>query len=72
MSSKLITLPKRLTINYLNEFIQSLNFVFDLIDERKPRFFLNFEKVEKVDIVGVLVLYKFIEFSVEKKCFYNP
>lgn len=65
-------LPKRLVVNSIKDTIKKVNFVFDLEKKRAPGFFLSLEDVEKVDILGILIFYKFIEFSVEKSCFENP
>lgn len=67
-----ILLPKRLTHNFLYEIIRKFNFVFKLKGKGKSNFILNLSKVKEVDIIGMLTLYKFIEFSAENHCFNSP
>ena len=71
-SNQHLSLPKRLVINSLFDIISRVNFVFDLNEKKESDFFLNVEKVKNVDIIGILILYKFIEYAVVKNCFNNP
>ncbi|MBP93838.1 MAG: hypothetical protein CMC55_06960 [Flavobacteriaceae bacterium] len=72
MTPIFITLPKRLTYNSLYEIIRKFNFIFKIKDRGKPGYVLDLSKVLEVDIVGMLILYKFIEFAAENKCFELP
>ncbi len=72
MFKKILTLPKKLTANSLHEIINKSNFVFELRNKESSDFLLNVENIKEVDIIGMLLLYKFIEFSAEKRCFDNP
>jgi hypothetical protein len=71
-SKKIVTLPKKLKINSAYDIISKLNFIFSLTNKNKSDFILNLVKIREVDIFGILVLYKFIEYSVIKKCFEDP
>ena len=72
ISNPHLTLPKRLVINSLFDIISRVNFIFNLDEKKEPDFFLNVSKVKSVDIIGILILYKFIEYAVVKSCFSNP
>lgn len=46
--------------------------VFKLQGQQCPQFILDLEKIEYIDILGVLIVYKFMEYSIDKQCFSNP
>ena len=72
VSNKVIVVPKWLTINCEGELIGKLNYFYSCKEKRKGNFYLSFSKVEKVDLLGLLLLYKFLEYSVVNNCFENP
>lgn len=53
-------------------YIGKLNFFFDIQNQRKKEYYIVFQKVEEVDLLGVLLTYKLLEFSVKNGCFHNP
>jgi anti-sigma regulatory factor (Ser/Thr protein kinase) len=69
---KIIYLPSRIDRNNVPEVISKLEYIFQSSGKDIPNIFLNFENVRVLDITGVLVLYKFLEFSVNHRCFKNP
>ena len=69
---KVIQAPKNMEINSISSFIRVFNFIFDLAGKEKPNYFLSFSKVERCDVTGLLLLYKMLEYSVNKKCFHSP
>lgn len=69
---KIIYLPSRIDRNNIPEVISKLGYIFQSSGKDIPNMFLNFENVQVLDITGVLVLYKFLEFSVNHRCFKNP
>lgn len=70
--TKIIYLPSRIDRNNVPEVISKLGYIFQSSGKDIPNIFLNFENVRVLDITGVLVLYKFLEFSVNHRCFKNP
>lgn len=73
MSSEIvIRLPEKVEAKYITTIVRQLNTFYRYDNAQIPRFYLSFSKVKSVDIVGVLVLYKFLEYSVSNKCFFNP
>ncbi len=69
---KIIYLPSRIDRNNIPEIISKLEYIFQSSGKEIPNIFLNFNNVKVIDITGVLVLYKFLEFSVTHCCFKNP
>lgn len=53
-------------------YISKLNFFFDIADKRKEHYSIVFEKVEEVDLLGVLLTYKFLEYGIKNNCFRDP
>lgn len=70
--TKVIFLPSRIDRNNIPEVISKLGYIFQSSGKDIPNIFLNFNNVRVLDITGVLVLYKFLEFSVNHRCFKNP
>lgn len=69
---KIVFMPSRLTRGNIVELVGTLNFFFELSGQRRKDLFLRFDNVRHVDILGVLVLYKFLEYSVIHRCFDTP
>jgi hypothetical protein len=67
-----IFLPKKLSKNYIMSYIGKLNFYFEIKNQKKEKYFIIFEKVVEVDLLGVLLTYKFLEYSIKNDCFHNP
>lgn len=67
-----VSLPKNLKLNFITSIINDINFIFYLDGKEENEFILDLKQINKVDIVGIIVLFKFIEYSVSKKCFKNP
>lgn len=65
-------LPSRIERTNILEIIGRLACVFDYSGQNRPNFFLNFDNVKKIDALGVLVLYKLLEYSVTHQCFKKP
>lgn len=69
---KMHYLPSRIDRTNLPEVIGKLGHIFDSAGQNLRDVFLNFDNVRSIDITGVLVLYKFLEFSLNHHCFENP
>ena len=67
-----IFVPKNISKNYINSYIGKLNFFFDIKNQKKENYYIVYEKVEEVDLLGVLLTYKFLEFSIKNFCFKDP
>lgn len=70
--NKTITLPKVLGINTIEEVLSKFEKVFTYENKQLENYTLNLSKIQKVNVLGMLLIYKMLEYSVEKKCFYQP
>lgn len=68
----ILKVPSRLTKNYEDEIIRKLGCFYNYKQEQKAAFYLDFHDVKELDLLGMLILYKFLEYSVINKCFFNP
>lgn len=68
----ILSVPKRITVNFLPTIVRVLNRLKTYKDKRQSNFYLDFRNYEEVDLLGVLLLYKYLDYSVVNNCFYNP
>lgn len=69
---KMHYLPSRMDRTNIPEVLGKLSHIFDSAGRNITDIFLNFDNVRSIDITGVLVLYKFLEFSLNHNCYKNP
>lgn len=67
-----IWLPDKVDVNFIMTFIRKMNAFYQYDNAQRPGFFLRFTNVKRIDILGVLLLYKFLEYSIIRNCFINP
>ena len=72
MADRVVTLKKRVTVHNLNTLLGQISFVFIQRVKSMPDFYLLLENVEDIDLSGVLLIYKFVEYSVGHGCFFKP
>lgn len=72
MTNRKINVPKIFRASYIVEFIDACEEIFSLRGKNEEGFFLDLSKVKKVDMIGVLLIYKIFEYTVENKCFRSP
>ncbi len=72
MNEIVVKLPKRISLNSELELIRKLNFFYSCDCKNRRGLYLDFTNVEYLDILGLLILYKFLEYSVAHQCFYSP
>lgn len=64
--------PPKLTVQYAQNFISHITPIFNMCGKQVKEVHFDAKKTIKTDILGQLLLYKFFDFSVRKKCFFNP
>lgn len=69
---KKISLPKHLNVTTVGEILRVANIIFESEERLLPMYALDLSKVSKTNVLGMLLIYKIIEYSIEKKCFYKP
>jgi len=67
-----ISLPKKLNPSSIEEFLENIAFIFKLENKKAPNCVLDLDNLTKINLLGVLVIYKLIEYSTKKRCFYIP
>lgn len=67
-----IEVPKFFTLKHIEEFISDVSFCFERGIENEPNFTLDVSKVKQICLLGQVLLYKFLSYTVENKCFKNP
>ena len=72
MNETVIVLPEKIEVQYLTSIIRLLNVFYRYDNANIPRFYLKFSKVKSIDVLGILVLFKFLEYSILKDCFFAP
>ena len=69
---KIVYLPSRITRNTLPELIRKTNFIYALSNTQQPGVYFFINKIEEMDLLGVMMIYKILEYSYKHKCFANP
>ena len=67
-----ITAPKYFKANSIIQFINDCEPIYKLVDCNEERFLLDLNKVKDCTMIGVLLVYKAIEFSLKNNCFNAP
>ncbi len=70
--SIIVHINRVLTVSNLSSFMQKINNIFTWKEQMLPNFHLDLQKTEDADLLGIVVLYKMLEYSVVHKCFIQP
>lgn len=72
MDYKIIYFPMNFTASHIHEALYALCNVFELENAKQLNTLLRIDKVHKIDLLGVVIAYKFIEFTITHNCFDKP
>lgn len=72
MKGKIFAPPKTFVLNNVLDFLRNSEEIFKMVGQKKREVIFNIGKVEKVDILGLLLIYKFIEYTATHACFEYP
>lgn len=64
--------PEVFTKQYVSSFLRNIEPVFSLEGKMIPNVFFRTIGTRQVDILGAMLTWKFMEYSIKKNCFYNP
>ena len=64
--------PEKFTQQYVRFFLMEVENLFKMKDKQIKNVFFETKYTKEVNILGVLLIYKFLEYSVINKCFMNP
>lgn len=67
-----ISAPKRFKANSIVEFINNCAPIYTLANKQERGFLLDLGKVTECTMIGVLLIYKIVEFTVRNNCFAYP
>ena len=71
--SKTYFTPEKFTAQNAKDFLQNIEEVFSLVSVQKRGVFFDVSRTTKdIDILGQLLIYKFLDFTAKKQCFFNP
>ena len=72
MKETIVYFPNRLTRNYISELIRKTNFIYMLEGQQKPDVYFVIRQIDDMDLLGVVIIYKILEYSYKKGCFHSP
>lgn len=72
MDNSFILFDKKISISNIKTFIRKINNVFSIQYLQKNGMKFSLWKTKEIDFLSIVLLYKFLEYSVVNKCFYKP
>lgn len=70
--SKIYKTPENFKIQNAKFFLQDIAEVFGMDNKKKSGVFFNVMQTKQIDLLGLLLIYKFLNYTVKKQCFLNP
>lgn len=67
-----IQAPKYLTKNFIPEFLRKIEKTFDWKNKLVPNVQIDLSSIQEADILGLLIIYKYIDFTYTHYCFKKP
>lgn len=69
---KKLRIPKTFNVTSVPEVLREMSIIFASQEKQLTYYALDLTKLRKINVLGMLIIYKIIEFSVEKRCFKSP
>ena len=66
------TIPKHFNHNTIDDFLQKFGVVFSQIGKLHRNVEVDCSKNHKISVIGIMLFYKWINFTLKRQCFYNP
>lgn len=70
--SRRLTGKKHLSVTGALDLVNDASFIFDLKNKQETGFLFDLSKVDETSMLGILVIYKIIEYTSTHKCFSDP
>lgn len=70
--NKRFFIQKKLGHNSILSFLNTIEEIFNMKNQKMPKVVFDLSFMNETNILGLLLIYKSVEFSVENKCFDNP
>lgn len=64
--------PENFCAHNAKFFLENIKDVFDLDNSKTCGVFFNVSQTKKIDLLGLLLIYKFLNYTVKRCCFANP
>ncbi len=64
--------PKYFQANDIISFLSEVEQAFSLKDQMQPKVLFDLSKIKQVNILGILLIYKFIDYTYNNHCFHKP
>lgn len=68
-TNKTVTAPKHFRASSIIHFINDCSGIYDRAGKKEGRFYLDLSKIKACSLIGILLIYKIIEFTVKNDCF---
>lgn len=67
-----LSAPKYFNVNTALDFINDCEPIFKLKGKLEPHFLLDLSKMKRASMLGILLIYKIIDFAMSNRCFNSP
>lgn len=67
-----LSAPRHFTAPNTKEFLRKSEQIFTMAEVEQSGFSFDLAVTEKSDVLGLVLIYKFLEYTVRKHCFYKP
>lgn len=67
-----IETPKFFTLKHIEDFLSDISVYLESENKQESNFVLDVSRIKEICLLGQLVLYKFISYTVENQCFNSP
>ena len=64
--------PKNFTKNFVMEFLRKVEKTFKWKNKEMPGIGIDLSIIQKIDVLGLLIIYKYIDYTSTHKCFLKP
>lgn len=65
-------IPRIFTVSDIHKFLKEVEDIFTIKNACLKDVKIDFKEVEKIDVIGLLLIYKLIEYAIENKCLIKP
>ena len=67
-----IQAPKNFTKNFIMDFLRKVEVTFKWKEKSIKDIEIDLSKIKNIDILGLLIIYKYIDYTSTHRCFYEP
>lgn len=67
-----LSAPKKFTKNFVKDFLRKVEKTFEWNNKLVPNVEINLSPIKEIDILGLLIIYKYIDYTHANHCFKKP